>query len=294
MSSNKSIEALVRLIDDPDEQIFEHVRDQLMTHGSEAIPFLESSWEYEDYGLIFQTRIEDLIHDIQFEIIKDSLKSWINSSDKQLIEGAIIISQYQYPNLDEQEIRSKIQEIRKDIWLEINPGQTAFEKVKIFNKIFYGKYKFSGDSKDYHLPQNSYIYKVLEMHKGNPLSLSVIYSIVAQSLDMPIYGVNLPNHFVLAYIDEHQTNENKDFENKYGVLFYINAFSKGGIFDEKEIDVFLKGINKEKNIEYYQPCSNSAVIVRMLTNLIASFQQAGNAKKVNELSELRDLFGLTL
>ena len=139
MNSKKSIEALVRLIDDPDDQIFEHVRDQLMSHGSEAIPFLESSWEHEDYGLIFQSRIEDLIHDIQFEIIKDSLKSWINSSDKRLIDGAIIISQYQYPNLDEQVIHSKIQEIRKDIWLEINPAQTAFEKVKIFNKIFLWK-----------------------------------------------------------------------------------------------------------------------------------------------------------
>lgn len=294
MSSQKSIEALVRLIDDPDEQIFEHVRDQLMTHGSEAIPFLESSWEHEDYGLIFQSRIEDLIHDIQFEIIKDSLKSWINSSEKRLIDGAIIVSQYQYPNLDEQVIHSKIQEIRKDIWLEINPGQTAFEKVKIFNKIFYGKYKFSGNSKEYHLPQNSYIYKVLEMHRGNPLTLSVIYSIVAQSLDMPIYGVNLPNHFVLAYIDEYQTVQNTESNNQHGILFYINAFSKGGIFDQKEIDVFLKGLNKEQNREYYQPCSNSSIIVRMLTNLIASFQQAGNAKKVNELTELRDLFGLTL
>ncbi len=294
MNSKKSIEALVRLIDDPDDQIFEHVRDQLMSHGSEAIPFLESSWEHEDYGLIFQSRIEDLIHDIQFEIIKDSLKSWINSSDKRLIDGAIIISQYQYPNLDEQVIHSKIQEIRKDIWLEINPAQTAFEKVKIFNKIFYGKYKFSGNSKEYHLPENSYIYKVLEMHRGNPLTLSVVYSIIAQSLDMPIYGVNLPNHFVLAYIDEHQSNSSAEVKNQHGILFYINAFSKGGIFDEKEIDVFLKGLNKEKNREYYQPCSNSAIIIRMLTNLIASFQQAGNAKKVNELKELRDLFGLTL
>lgn len=294
MSSNKSIEALVRLIDDPDEDIFEHVRDQLMTHGSDAIPFLESSWEHEDYGLVFQSRIEDLIHDIQFEIIKDSLTSWINSSEKRLIDGAIIISQYQYPNLDENQIHSKIQEIRKDIWLEINPSQTAFEKVKIFNKIFYEKYQFSGNSKEYHLPQNSYIYKVLEMHKGNPLTLSIIYSIVAQSLDMPIYGINLPNHFVLGYLDEHQSIQSDKSSNQHGILFYINAFSKGGIFDEKEIDVFLKQLNKEQNREYYQPCSNSAIIVRMLTNLIASFQQAGNVKKVNELIELRDLFGLTL
>lgn len=290
MQTEKSISALVRLIDDPDENIFEHVRDKLMSHGSLAIPFLESSWETDDYGLVFQSRIENLIHDIQFSVIKDELKAWINSAHKDLLEGAVIISRYQYPNLEEQIIHDKIQAIRKDIWLEISPGQTALEKVKIFNKIFYGKYGFSGNSKDYHSPQNSYIYKVLEMSKGNPLSLCLLYSIIAQSLDLPIYGVNLPNHFVLTYLDENNTFALINQDNKHGNLFYINGFSKGGIFDSSEIDEFLKGLNKPKLREYYEPCSNSAIIIRMLTNLIASFQQSGSSEKVNELIELRDLF----
>lgn len=294
MKTDKSILALVQLIDDPDEQIFEHVRDRLMEHGSQAIPFLESSWENDDYGLVFQSRIETLIHDIQFNVIKDELKAWIESPEKDLLEGSIIISRYQYPNIEERRIHDKIQAIRKDIWLEINEGQTALEKVRIFNHVFYGKYGFVGNSKDYHSPQNSYIYKVLEMRKGNPLSLSILYSIIAQSLDMPVYGVNLPNHFVLTYLDENNTFAMMNQENKHGNLFYINAFSKGGIFDKSEIDEFLKRLNKPLHREYYEPCSNSAIITRMLTNLIASFQQSGSSEKVRELIELRDLFGIRL
>lgn len=49
---------------------------------------------------------------------------------------------------------------------------------------------------------NSFINTVIESRKGNPLSLSLLYSVIAESLDLPIYGVNLPNHFVLAYLDE--------------------------------------------------------------------------------------------
>ena len=75
-------------------------------------------------------------------------------------------------------------------------------------------------------------------------------------------------------------------ENKHGSLFYINAFSKGGIFDESEITRFLKGLNKPESRVYFEPCSNSAIIARMLTNLVASFQQAGSAEKVSELIEL--------
>jgi len=282
---------LVSLIDDPDENIFEHVRDQLMTHGSQAIPFLESSWENDDYGLVFQSRIETLIHDIQFSVIKNDLKVWIDSPQKDLLEGTIIISRYQYPNIEEQDIKDKVQEIRKAIWLEINEGQTALEKVRIFNKVFYGQFGFVGNSKDYNAPQNSYIYKVLEMRKGNPLTLCILYSIIAQSLDMPVYGVNLPNHFVLTYLDHDNAFALINKQNKHGNLFYINAFAKGGIFDDSEIDEFLKGLDKPKLREYYEPCSNSAVITRMLTNLIASFQQTGSSEKVNELIELRDLFG---
>lgn len=280
----------MRLIEDPDENIYGHVHDELMIHGIEAIPFLESSWEQEDYGLIFQSRVENLIHEIQFKAVKDELKLWIESSHKDLLTGALIISRYQYPNFDEQILRNKIQEIRKDIWLEISNRQTAYEKIRVFNKVFYGKYQFIGNSKDYHSPLNSYINTVVETRKGNPLSLCTLYSIIAQSLDLPVYGVNLPNHFVLTYLDENNINPFINTNNKHGSLFYINAFSKGGIFDESEIKEFLKGLNKPELKEYFEPCSNSAIMARMLTNLISSFQQSGSAEKVKELVELRDLF----
>lgn len=277
-------------MDDPDEHVFHHVRDQLIHHGRAAIPFLESSWENEEFGLIFQTRIEALLDEIQFSIIREDLQRWIDSPEKDLLEGALIVARFQYPSLDEQAIRSKIQEIRKDIWLEINERQTAYEKVRVFNKIFYGKYGFSGNSKNYNSPLNSYINIVLDTRKGNPLSLGILYSIIAQSLDMPVYGVNLPNHFVLTYLDENNINAMINPDNKHGSLFYINAFSRGGIFDESEIKSFLDGLGKPHERKYFEPCTHSAIIVRMLTNLITAFQQAGSAEKVNQLIHLRDLF----
>jgi regulator of sirC expression with transglutaminase-like and TPR domain len=289
MMEENSIKALIRLIDDPDESVFEHVRDKLLSYGANAIPYLENSWEDQDYGLIYQTRIEQIIHEIQFEEIKAQLKIWMNSPDKDLMRGAIIIAKYQYPGLNEEEINSDIQRIRRDIWLEFNNKQTAFEQVKIFNKVFFGAHNFHGDSKHFHSPMNSFINTVMESRKGNPLSLSLIYSVVAQSLDLPIYGVNLPNHFILAYLDENGASLFLPEKNEYGVLFYINPFSKGSILDANSIKEFLDGLKLSYKREYFEPCSNSAILRRMLTNLIASFQQVGNLEKVNELTDLRDL-----
>jgi len=289
MNGPSHIHALVKLIDDPDDKVYEVVREEIKKCGADAIPILEHSWEHDYYGLVFQNRIEHLIHEIQFSEIQRQLTEWSNSQDKDLLEGAILISKYQYPGLDELKIRETIQCLRRDIWLELNDNQTSFEKVKIFNRIFFDLYNFSGDSKHYHSPVNSFINVVLETKKGNPLSLCLIYSIVAQSLDLPVYGVNLPNHFVLAYMDEYHSNHFGQLQNEYGVLFYINTFSKGTIFDVKEIEQFLNGLKIEHKREFFEPCSNTAIINRMLTNLIYAFKQIGNTEKVEELTLLKSL-----
>jgi len=289
MNVSTHIHALVKLMDDPDDHVYEHVRQEIKKCGADAIPILEHSWEHDYYGMVFQNRIEDLIHEIQFSEIQRQLLEWSSSPDKDLLEGSILIAKYQYPGLDELKIKESIQNLRKDIWLELNDNQTSFEKVKIFNRIFFDLYQFSGDTKHYHSPVNSFINTVLESKKGNPLSLCLLYSIVAQSLDLPIYGVNLPNHFVLAYMDEYHANHFGQVQNDFGVLFYINAFSKGTIFDVKEIEQFLNDLNIEHKREYFEPCSNTAIIKRMLTNLIFAFQQIGNSEKVEELTLLKSL-----
>ena len=61
-------------MDDPDEGVFLHVRDRLLQYGPDAIPYLENSWGEKDYGLIFLNRVEQLIHDIQFEDVKKQLQ----------------------------------------------------------------------------------------------------------------------------------------------------------------------------------------------------------------------------
>jgi regulator of sirC expression with transglutaminase-like and TPR domain len=289
MNVSTHIHALVKLMDDPDDHVYEHVRQEIKKCGADAIPILEHSWEHDYYGMVFQNRIEDLIHEIQFSEIQRQLLEWSSSPDKDLLEGSILIAKYQYPGLDELKIKESIQNLRKDIWLELNDNQTSFEKVKIFNRIFFDLYQFSGDTKHYHSPVNSFINTVLESKKGNPLSLCLLYSIVAQSLDLPIYGVNLPNHFVLAYMDEYHANHFGQVQNDFGVLFYINAFSKGTIFDVKEIEQFLNDLNIEHKREYFEPCSNTAIIKRMFTNLIFAFQQIGNSEKVEELTLLKSL-----
>jgi len=233
---------------------------------------------------MLQTRIENLIHKIQFEDVLQELELWKLSGSFDLLQGLIIVNKYQYPDVDEQKIINQIETIKRDAWLDMIYSMSAVEKVRLLNNILYNAHGFSGNTSNYHDPQNSYVGQVLETHKGNPILLACIYSIVAQKLDIPIYGVNLPKHFILAYTEDHTPVENKD-----GILFYINAFNRGQIFGRHDVVAFLKQLNLAPSDDFVLPCSNVDIITRVLRNLVTSYSQAGNVAKTEEINRMLDL-----
>ncbi|MDP9077010.1 MAG: transglutaminase-like domain-containing protein [Bacteroidota bacterium] len=280
MLNPTELNSLIRLLDDPDREIFEHVHQKLLSYGSEAIEYLEQAWE-QTSDLMQQERIPNLVHEIQFDIVKKDLQLWHQSGAFDLLQGVLIINRYQYPDLDEQKVINQIEGIKRDIWIQMMNEASPAEQVKLINHVFYNIYGFSGNTANHQDPQNSYLSQVLETKKGNQISLAIIYSIIAQKLDIPIYGVNLPQHFILAYLDDSLQSE---FEG--GILFYINAFNKGFIFGRRDVDMFLKQLNLKFDRQFYEPCSNTDIIKRVLRNLISAYEHAGSSDKVDELNEL--------
>lgn len=284
--STSEIAALISLIEDPDERIFHQVRSEIVARGSEIIPQLEQYWEHNHFGILFQERIELLIQSIHFNCIGDSLESWSSSEDADLLEGALLINRYQYPSYDEDEIRRSLSSLRQDIWLELNDNLTAIEQVNVINHILYTVHGFSGNKANYSAPQNNFLSDVLSLKKGNPLSLAVVYQVLANRLEIPIYGVNLPNHFILAYLDENRMGMSPETCPDDGILFYINPFSGGTIIHKSEIDAFLMHLELPQAVKYYQPCRSTTIIKRMVNNLIYAYGQQGKSDKVEDLKQL--------
>jgi len=279
---DNELNALIHLLEDPDEEIFSTIRERILSMGEEVIPALENVWE-STFNNILQTRIEDIIQTIQFTNVLEELKLWADTGGVDLLTGTMLVSKYQYPDLDEEHVRKQIELIRRDVWLELNSNLTAYEKVRVINHILFDVYNFTGNTANYHAPQNSSINNVIESKRGNPLLLSILYSIIAQGLNIPIYGVNLPEHFILAYRDEF-TIQNEGEEES--ILFYINPFSKGAVFSRREIDTFLKQLKLDQNRIFYESCSNVDIVCRQLRNLIVSYEKLGYPNKVDDLKKL--------
>lgn len=282
--SETEIRALITLIEDPDEGVYNQVRQRIVSLGDHVVPVLERAWEYDDLGDLFRNRIEDLLHTIHYGQVTDRLKAWRDGGCEDLLEGALIISRYRYPDLDEHKVKARLAAIRQDIWLELNDHLTAFEKVRVFNHIFFQVHGFKGNKRNYHAPQNSYLNEVLEGRKGNPLSLALIYQLVAEELELPIRGVNLPNHFVLAYLDE--TGVAASEFGHGDVLFYVNAFSQGDILGKAEIDEFLTKLGMPHEESFYQPCTNIEIIRRLMNNLLNSYEKLGDTDRAEDLRKL--------
>ena len=280
--------ALIRLLDDEDLEVYSQIETKILSYGKDVIPLLEDAWS-QSFDAVLQTRIENIIHKIQFDALLYELENWKNQLTQDhstLLDGAILIARYQYPDLDENKIRALIKQIRRDVWVELNDHLTALEKINVLNHIFFSVYNFSGNTTNYHAPQNSYINTALESKKGNPLMLSLIYSVIAQSLDIPVYGVNLPEHFILAY--KNTENYSLPGQDSMGIYFYINTFSKGTVFGKKEIDAFIKQLGLTPEASYYEPCSNVEIIQRLLRNLIYAYQKINEDEKVDELQIILD------
>lgn len=280
------VSALISLLDDPDEQVFLQIRDKLLSMGFEVIPALESAWE-NSFDTILQQRIESIIHRIQSDSLVRAIKEWSLPENQDLLTGALLVARSQYPDINETQVRKHIEQIKQDIWLELNNNLTALEKVRVINHILFDVHNFSGNTSNFHAPQNSYINNVLESKKGNQVSLSIIYAVIAQDLRIPIYGVNLPEHFILAYVDQAGSPSQPTMDQDR-VLFYINPFSRGSVVSKKEIEAFVRQQRLEPKPEFFAPCSNLSIIRRLLNNLMASYEKLGYPNKVDELRVLRD------
>ncbi len=281
---NKELSALINLLDEPDENAFDRIREKIFSFGQEAIPVLEKAWENSFEGIV-QERIERIIKKIQQDILQFEFSDWVKLGSSDLLKGFLLVTRTQYPDLDQENITIRIEQMKMDAWLELNDNLTALENIKVLNHILFDLHNFDGNKINIHAPQNSYINTLLETRKGSPLTLGMLYLIIAQKLNVPVYGVNLPQHFILAYTTEMV----KPLPDENDVLFYINPFNKGAIFTRREIDLFIRQLKIKPEESFFSPCTNVDIIKRLIHNLKYSYNHLGYPEKMEDLENLLDL-----
>lgn len=283
------IKALITLLEDPDWTVYEAVKNRLTNLGTEVLPELKNAWEMSKNDL-FLERTSIIISDMQFNHTFDLFKNWIHSDEPNILEGAYLIAKYNFPDLEFDYILQKTEKIKRDAWLQMNENLTPLEQIRVLNHIVFNIHKFSRNNLDFYSPKNSYINLVLETKKGNPVSLAILYLTIAVKLGIPVYGVNLPKNFILAYVEElYPSKLDTSLEDKI-VSFYINPYNSGAILTKREIDYFLKQQKIQPMDSFYFPCDNITIIQRLILNLIFAYERQEEFTKVDELKKFLNTF----
>ncbi len=276
MIDQKELKALISLIDDEDKSVINHVTEKIVSYGRSIIPFLQEELRETDNPLV-RERLQLLLKDMNYDDILSKLKAWVESENQDLLKALWIIASYEYPSLTYESIYKELEQIYYEAWLDFRYDMHPFDQVKVLNSIIFKKLNFKADTQNFHDPENSMINDVLFNRKGNPISLCIIYMLVAKKLKLPVYGVNLPNLFILTY-------KNSRFQ------FYINAFNKGLIFSKADIDNYIGQLKIEKKPEYYEPCNNVDIVKRILRNLVVAYTKKGENNKTHDIGQILGVF----
>lgn len=284
MENENEIVALIQLLDDNDNEVFKHVQDRLLSYGTEIIPTLERAWHIE-INPITHDRLQEIIQRLQFNVVEQKLSVWLLSEEKDLTEALFMVALYFQYDLSLESLQKQITKLRQSIWLELNNNQTVLEQIQIFNHVFYGFHGFKAlqsvdDLNDF------CINKAIEQKKGSVIVIGMLYQILAQDLNLPVYGVTLQHHYVLAFCKHVILSFDEEVNLERTVMFYINPINKGSIFSRNDIKEYLENSGIDTKPEYFTPASNKHIAIEMLKTIIEITVQNSDTQTTQDMYEL--------
>jgi hypothetical protein len=286
MQENKEISALFHLIDDPDEEVFDTVSERIVALGRAIIPNLENLWENTPNEEV-QGRIEALIHKLHFRDLTADFINWKDGSG-DLLQGALLISKYQFPEMLSTPTLQEIEKIRRNIWLELNSYLTPLEQINVVTGILYNYSKLKGSEVSYDIPEDFFINKVLESKKGNAILNGIIYLIICELLDLPVKAINIPKQFILGYFDIDYNFPDPAGKIGSKINFYIDPLNCQ-VYSHKDVENYFKRISVPPTPSYFKQLINKRIIQYLLEEMSKCFDDEKNRYKQKDLLYLASL-----
>jgi regulator of sirC expression with transglutaminase-like and TPR domain len=264
---NKNLVNLMELIDEEEANLFVTISENILSYGVKAIPYLEGARD-KSMDEIVHERIKKLINKIRIQSLYSELHNWATLDADDLLKGYFIVSKYLFPDLDEERVMAKVEALEKEVWLELKKGMKPFEAIEVVSKVFYEVRKFKLISDGSSMPDCLCLNALLNSNKAHPITHSVLFAGIAQSLDIPVYGVQLPDSIFLACV--HSDNPNT-MDYKTDVKFYLNPFAVGMFLSPDQHMQMLKE-DHPKNVELFNgACTNQNFIGQVIARMYQYF-----------------------
>lgn len=284
MTERNELNAIIQLLEDPDQEVYEVVSNKLVEYGTSLVPSLLQV-QYASTSDLMQERIDVIIHQIQLKDAIAQFKQWQSSSNPSVIDGLMIVSSIINVQFDKEATLQLFEQIRKSCWLELNHYLTSLEKITTLNSVLFNHLHFKGELDMTKEEQLFNIEFVLQFKKGNMLSMGALYMALAQVLDLPVKLIKVEDHYLLAYVDSQISFLDPEQKPIESIQFFINPLL-GDIYSVEEIDAFLK--TQEVNIEKdkFPFHTNESLLLHYTENMFQFYTY----KEAYELADLVKAF----
>jgi hypothetical protein len=269
MQETKEIRALIQLLDDDDDIVYDSVKAKLLEYGDAVIPNLEHALE-NTLDSALQLRIEAIIAHVNFVNITKGVERWCGSQEHNILDALLILCRYRFKDIDEIRLRRKVKNIRQDIWIELNQYLTPLEQVNVISSVLYSHYRFTYEDPSPASSACCFLNTLLESNIGSMHLLGLVLLDLCHSLDLPFYAVNMPNLFLIAYVDKRHVFFGGEESRESDILFYLDP-SSGSIFSQSDVEAYLKKNDYDLDPIYYKLLSNKQVVKAYIKQLVSVY-----------------------
>jgi len=252
--SARQIAALISLLSDDDTAIYLHIRDTLLSYGSEAVPWLRPYLLHEDP--VLRRRAQEIVnYQLRQEADNRFLAFCLNQpEDLDMEQGAFLLAQTQYADVNIAAYQALLDEFAAELRDQLADKIGPEKILATLNHYLFKQLEFKGNEQNYYDPDNSYFNRVIDRRMGNPISLCLLFLVIGRRLRLPVVGIGMPGHFLCRY----QTSIMETF---------IDVFNAGRLLSKADCIKYLLQAGHGYLESYLSPVSPRRMLLRMCANL---------------------------
>jgi regulator of sirC expression with transglutaminase-like and TPR domain len=246
--------ALISLLADEDPVVHELVRSRLLAFGPVAGEWLRPHTLAGDP--LIRRRAQEIVHALARQSADDRFLRFCQGTgpDLDLEEGVWLLAQTRYPECNLEAYQALVDSYAAELQRRTDPASRAEANLLAINQHLYQRLRYHGNEEDYYDPDNSYLNRVVDQRTGNPISLCILYMMVARRVQVLVSGIGLPGHFMCRY----QSSQCE---------IYIDCFNQGRFLTRADCIRYLAQSRCSLNLDHLAPMSNRRILLRLCANL---------------------------
>lgn len=201
----------------------------------------------------------------------------LESSDGLLVATTAIAMNCQQDASVEQ-VRGEIQQMAETVRKRVRTDDSRALLAHLHQHLF-EELEFRGNTNRFYDPHNSFLPFVLRTRRGLPITLALVYKLVADRIGLAVEGVNAPGHFLLrVQVDSDE--------------LLVDAFHAGRIVNVDEALLLVKQVTGQDELSAkvaLQVASQQQWLARILANLLHVYSMQGDVNRISAMSEMYDV-----